>query len=98
MTEVTEAEARDKSHLLAVSFLDTNTNDAARFAVPGHVALQEAWNMAYDELDETRRPNDVLESRSGQRLTADLDKTIEDVKEHVVPDLRFQIVGEQGGA
>jgi hypothetical protein len=97
MTVATAVKSED-TRLLDVSFLDLNTNETARFAVPGDVTLQEAWNMAYDELGETRRPNDVLESRSGQSLTAELDKTIRYVKEHVVPDLRFQIHGDQGGA
>jgi hypothetical protein len=98
MTELTEVESTDVAHLLDVAFLDLNTNETARFAVPGDVTLQRAWDMAYDELGETRRENDVLESRSGQSLTGDLDKTIRYVKEHVVPDLKFQIHGEQGGA
>ena len=38
------------------------------------------------------------ESRAGQSLTSDLSKTIRYVREHVVPDLKFQIHGEQGGA
>jgi len=54
--------------------------------------------MAYDELGETRREADILESRSGQSLTGDLGQTIKHIKEHVVPDLKFQIHGEQGGA
>jgi len=98
MTEVTEVADTDKAHLLDVVFLDLNTNETARFAVPGDVTLQRAWDMAYDELGETRRENDELESRSGQSLTGDLDKTIRYVREHVVPDLKFQIHGEQGGA
>jgi hypothetical protein len=98
MTELTEVEGTDKAHLLDVAFLDLNTNETARFAVPGDVTLQRAWDMAYDELGETRRENDELESRSGQSLTGDLDRTIRYVREHVVPDLRFQIHGEQGGA
>jgi hypothetical protein len=98
MTELTEVERADKTHLLDVAFLDLNTNETALFAVPGDVTLQRAWDMAYDELGETRRENDVLETRSGQSLTGDLDKTIRYVKEHVVPDRKFQIHGEQGGA
>jgi hypothetical protein len=98
MTELIEAERTDKAHLLDVSFLDLGTNETARFAVPGEVTLRRAWDMAYDELGETRRENDILESRSGQALTCDLDKTIRYVKEHVVHDLKFQIHVEQGGA
>jgi hypothetical protein len=98
MTELTEVEDTDKARLLDVAFLDLNTNETARFAVPGDVTLQQAWDMAYDELGETRRENDELESRSGQSLTGDLDKTIRYVREHVVSDLKFQIHGEQGGA
>jgi hypothetical protein len=98
MTELTEVEDTDKARLLDVAFLDLNTNETARFAVPGDVTLQRAWDMAYDELGETPRENDELESRSGQSLTGDVDKTIRYVKEHVVPDLKFQIHGEQGGA
>lgn len=98
MTELTEVADADKAHLMDVAFLDLNTNETARFAVPGDVTLQRAWDMAYDELGETRRESDELESRSGQSLTGDLDKTIRYVREHVVPDLKFQIHGEQGGA
>jgi hypothetical protein len=98
MTERTEVADTDKAHLLDVAFLDLNTNETARFAVPGDVTLQRAYDMAYDELGETRRESDELESRSGQSLTSDLDKTIRYVREHVVPDLKFQIHGEQGGA
>lgn len=98
MTELTEVEDTDKARLLDVAFLDLNTNETARFAVPGDVTLQRAWDMAYDELGETRRENDELESRAGQSLTSDLSKTIRYVREHVVPDLKFQIHGEQGGA
>ena len=98
MTELTEVEQTDKTHLLEVSFLDLNTNETARFAVQGDLTLLRAWDIAYDKLGETRRPNDELESRSGQPLTSDLDKTIRYVKEHVVHDLKFQIHGEQGGA
>jgi hypothetical protein len=99
MTELSEDARTNQAHLLDVTFLDLNTNETARFAVPGEVTLERAWDMAYDELGEARRPNDVLEARSsGQPLTGDLDKTIRYVKEHLVPDLRFQIHGEQGGA
>ena len=98
MTELTEVEHADKAHLLDVTFVDLNTNETARFAVSGDLTLQQAWDMAYDVLGETRRPNDELESHSGQSLTGYLDQTVRYVKEHVVPDLRFQIHGEQGGA
>jgi len=98
MTELTEIEHTDKARLLDVTFLDLNTNETARFAVPGDLTLQRAWDMAYDELGETRRAADILESRSGQPLTDDLGETIKHIKEHVVPDLKFQIHGEQGGA
>lgn len=97
MTELAAMET-EKTHQFEVSFLDLNTNETARFAVPGDVTLQRAWDMSYAELGETRRESDVLESRSGQPLTGDLDQTIRYVKEHVVHDLRFQIHGEQGGA
>jgi hypothetical protein len=97
MTEPAAMEA-GKIHQDEVSFLDLNTNETARFAVPGDVTLQEAWNMAYAELGETRRESDVLESRAGQPLTADLGQTIRYIKQHVVHNLKFQIHGEQGGA
>ena len=97
MTELA-SEHTDKTHLFDVAFLDLNTNETARFAVPGDVTLQRAWDMAYDELGETRRENDILESRSGQPLTGDLGQTVKYVKEHVAHDLKFQIHGEQGGA
>jgi hypothetical protein len=99
MTELIENATTERAHLLDVAFLDLNTNETARFAVPGDVTLQRAWDMAYDELGEVRRPSDILEVYpSGQPLTSDLDKTIRYVKEHLVPDLRFQIHGEKGGA
>jgi hypothetical protein len=98
MTELIDITHPDETHLLDVAFLDLNTNETARFAVPGDLVLQRAWDMAYDELGETRREADILESRSGQPLTGDLGETIRHIKEHVVPDLRFQIHGEQGGA
>src|SRR5580693_7640992 len=99
MTELTEVEDTDKARLLDVAFLDLNTNETARFAVPGDVTLQRAWDMAYDELGEVRRPGDILEVlHTGQPLTSDLDKTVRFVKEHLVHDLRFQIHGEKGGA
>jgi hypothetical protein len=98
VTDLINAASTDKSHLLDVVFLDLNTNETARFAVPGDVTLQRAWDMAYDELGETRRESDILESRSGKPLTSDLDRSIEYVREHIVPDLKFQIHGEQGGA
>lgn len=88
--------ARD--HLLDVEVLDLNTNDVARFAVPKDVTLGRVWEMAYDELGETRREGDVLETRDGRQLTTDLEKTIADIRKHVEPDLKFQIHGEQGGA
>jgi hypothetical protein len=97
MTEVTEAEA-EKIHEYEVSFLDLNTNESARFAVEGDSTLQQAWDEAYTKLGEARRESDVLESRSGEILTAHLGQTIRYVREHVVRDLRFQIHGEQGGA
>lgn len=97
MTEVTATEA-EKIHEDEVSFLDLNTNETARFAVQGDVTLQHAWDEAYTKLGETRRESDVLESRSGEVLTAYLGQAIRYVREHVVRDLRFQIHGEQGGA
>lgn len=99
MTELADTEDRpEHGELLRLSVLDLNTNEIARFAVPGGVTLQRAWDMAYDELGETRRESDILESRSGQPLTSHLDQTMRHVEEHVVPDLKFQIHGEQGGA
>jgi hypothetical protein len=96
---VTELAAEaDKTRLDEVSFLDLNTNETAVFDVPGDDTLEQAWDEAYSKLGETRRESDVLESRSGEPLTADLGKTIRYVKDHVVPDLKFQIHGEQGGA
>ena len=98
MTELIDTKQSDGTHLLDVSFLNLKTNETARFAVPGDLTLQRAWDMAYDELGETRGEGDILESRSGQTLTGDLGETVRHIKEHVVPDLRFQIHGEQGGA
>jgi hypothetical protein len=98
MTELIDIERHSSKHLKNVTFLDLNTNESARFAVPGDVTLQRAWDMAYDELGETRRPADVLESRSGTSLAPHLGESIEHIKKHVVHDLRFQIHGEQGGA
>lgn len=97
MTDLAEATQTGKTEF-DVSFLDLNTNETARFATRGDATLQQAWDEAYVKLGEARRESDVLESRSGQPLTADLDKTITYVKEHVVHDLKFQIHGEQGGA
>ena len=99
MTEMTQSDAGERAHLLEGAFLSTGTNETARFAVPGDVTLQKAWDMAYDELTETRQPADILEARdTGAPLTSDLDKTIRYVKEHLVHDLRFQIHTEKGGA
>jgi hypothetical protein len=99
MTETVENAEAERARLLDVLFLDLHTNETARFAVPGDVSLERAWDMAYDELGEVRRPGDFLEAlHSGQPLAGDLDKTIRYVKEHVVHDLKFQIHGEKGGA
>ncbi len=98
MTDVTEAGHPGETHLLDVEFLDLNTNETARFAVPGDLELQRAWQMAYDELGEARRESDILESRSGRSLAGDLGETVRHIQEHVVRDLKFQIHGEKGGA
>jgi hypothetical protein len=98
MSELTDVTKTEKTHLLEVRFLDLNTNETARFAVPGDLTLQRAWDMAYDELGEVRREADVLEARSGQPLAGHLGETVKHVKQHVVHDLKFQIHGEQGGA
>jgi hypothetical protein len=99
MSETVENTEAERVGLLGVTFLDLNTNETARFAVPGDVTLQRAWDMAYDELGEVKRPGDILEVlHTGQPLTDDLDKTVRYVKDHVVRDLRFQIHGEKGGA
>jgi hypothetical protein len=98
MTELIDIKHANETHLLDVNFLDLNTNETARFAVPGDLTLQRAWDMAYDELGETQREADILESRSGQALTSHLGETVKHIKEDVVHDLKFQIHGEQGGA
>jgi hypothetical protein len=46
MTEVADSEDAEKIHQFEVAFLDLNTNESARFAVPGEVTLQRAWDMA----------------------------------------------------
>lgn len=97
MTQTAAVET-EKTRQFEVAFLDLNTNETARFAVPGDVTLQHAWDMAYAELGETRRETDRLETRAGQPLTGDLGQTIRYIQEHVVHDLRFQIHGEHGGA
>ena len=99
MSETVQSAEAERAGLLGVTFLDLNTNETARFAVPGDVTLQRAWDMAYDELGEVKRPGDILEVlHTGQPLTSDLDKTVRFVKEHLVHDLRFQIHTEKGGA
>jgi hypothetical protein len=99
MTDVAEVGAApSETRLFDVEFLDLGTNETARFAVPGALELQRAWDMAYDELGEDRRESDALESRSGLPLAGDLSKTVRHIHEHIVPDLRFQIHREQGGA
>jgi hypothetical protein len=99
MSETMQSAEADRAGLLGVTFLDLNTNETARFAVPGDVTLQRVWEMAYDELGEVKRPSDILEVlHTGQPLTSDLDKTVRYLKEHLVHDLRFQIHGEKGGA
>lgn len=99
MAEMTESAVAERPHLLDVTFFYTGTNDTARFAVPGDVTLQHAWDMAYAELEEAKQPADILEAREGGApLTGDLDKTVSYVKDHVVHDLRFQIHTEKGGA
>lgn len=85
-------------HLLHVEFLNLKTNDVARFAVPSDLVLDRVWQMAYDELGETRQANDILETRAGQPLTSHLGQTIRHIRDQVDPGLRFQIHGEQGGA
>ena len=99
MSETVQSAEAERAALRGVTFLDLNTNETARFAVPGDVPLQRAWEMAYDELGEVKRPGDILEVlHTGQPLTSNLDKTVRYVKEHLVHDLRFQIHGEKGGA
>ena len=99
MPETMESAEAERAGLLDVTFLDLNTNETARFAVPGDVTLQRAWDTAYDKLGEVKRPGDILEVlHTGQVLTGDLDKTVRYVKDHIVHDLRFQIHGEKGGA
>lgn len=99
MTEMMQSAAAERAHLLDVAFFYTGSNETARFAVPGDVSLQQAWDMAYIELKEARQPADTLEARdTGAPLADDLDKTVRYVKEHVVHDLRFQIHAEKGGA
>jgi hypothetical protein len=99
MTETAQSAAAEQAHLLDVAFFYTGTNETARFAVPGDVTLQQAWDMAYIELKEARQPADTLEARhTGASLAGDLDKTVRYVKDHVVPDLHFQIHTEKGGA
>jgi hypothetical protein len=99
MSETVLSAEEERAGLLGVTFLDLLTNETARFAVPGDVTLVHAWDMAYDELGEVKRPADMLEVlHTGQSLTGDLDKTVRYVKDHVVHDLRFQIHGEKGGA
>ena len=84
--------------LLEVHFTDLHTNDTATFAVPGEVELVRAWAMAYDELGETRRPADTLESADGEDMTPFLGETVREVQHRRVRDLRFQIRGGTGGA
>src|SRR5580658_1257574 len=88
MSETVQSVEAERAGLLGVTFLDLNTNETARFAVPGDVTLQRAWDMAYDELGEIKRPGDILEVlHTGQSLTGDLDKTVRYAEEHLVHDL-----------
>jgi hypothetical protein len=99
VSETVQSAEAERAGLLGVTFLDLNTNETARFAVPGDITLQRAWDMAYDELGEVKRPGDILEVlHTGQPLTDDLDKTVRYAKDHLAHDLRFQIHGEKGGA
>ena len=70
MTDVTEAGHPGETHLLDVAFLDLNTNETARFAVPGDLELQRAWDMAYDELGEGRREPTSWSLAPGSRSPA----------------------------
>jgi hypothetical protein len=61
--------------------------------------LLTAWEHAYSELEEPRRPDDHLQTDSGQDMSSYLALTLEQLRDqHLASGFHFQIVGPTGGA
>lgn len=93
-----EAEVREhggvKMHVVYV-----NTSAVAEFSVPRTTTLDEAFNKAYAELKEKRRPTDTFFCEDGAPLQQYLSLTLEELhRRKICRKRRFQISGETGGA
>ncbi len=83
-----------------VRITDLHTLHEAKFHASWDSTLQQVWDQAYQELGETKRPNDQLQCmKGGVDMTPYLSLTLRQLQEqHVCPDRHFQIHGASGGA
>ena len=82
-----------------VEFLYLNTNAEVKLHAQWSEKLSLIWDHAYNELKEARKPNDLLECQNGESLMANLDLTLEQLRDrHLCQGRKFQIRSETGGA
>lgn len=90
-----------KPDLQQLHFKHIPEAEQANFKMPVSTTLQAAWDKAYDEMDLTRDPNDVLQSAGGKpkSLQAYLSYTLAQLKdERIISAYNFEIVRATGGA
>ncbi len=76
-----------------------NTNEEVKFHAEWGWNLQQVWDAAYTELEETKKQGDLFKSASGTDLTPYLNKTVREVFDaKIVHPLRFEIRSATGGA
>ncbi|MBI2313632.1 MAG: hypothetical protein HYU77_14120 [Betaproteobacteria bacterium] len=93
-----EAPQQGHRHTI-VEFVYLNSNAEVKFEVKWNDKLVDVWNVAYDKLTEAKKPTDQLECQTGESLMADLQLSLEELRERKVCHARkFQIRSETGGA
>jgi hypothetical protein len=82
-----------------VEFEHVGTSRDVEFHASEDETLQQLWDKAVDLLQETRGPQDRLQSFKGTDLMPYLNLTLAQLKDEKIIDARkFQIVGPTGGA
>lgn len=80
-----------------VTYLSTNAEK--KFHVEWDWTLQQVWDLAYEKLEEARKPKDLFKTEGGTDLTPYLAVTVRRAfEEKIARPFKFEIRSETGGA
>jgi hypothetical protein len=89
----------DDKHGPKLQFEHVASVQHVKFRVSWNDTLQAAWDIAYDQLGEDKRPDDRLQTDDGVDMMPHLGKTMRQLfDDKHAKSHKFQIVGPTGGA